>query len=93
MNLPTSFFFANKGSLYMCYNFQIRLLHEKPRRETQGHVNIWFSTEETTENPTFTLMSNAGFFTLTTMDGVEGLKAGQVLVHRSLFRKLLTSPI
>ena len=32
-------------------------------------------------------MNDAGVFTLTTTDGVIGLKAGQVLVHRSLFQK------
>lgn len=52
-----------------------------------SHANIWFTAEETTENLTYYLMSDAGVFTLTTKDGVEGLKAGQVLVYRSLFQK------
>ena len=32
-------------------------------------------------------MTDAGVFTLTIKDGVKGLKAGQVLIHRSLFQK------
>ena len=59
--------------------------------EKYSHANIWISAEETTENLTSYLMSDAGVFTLATMDGVEGLNAGQVLVHRSLFQKRATS--
>lgn len=55
-------------------------------REIHSHANICFSAEETTENLLINyLLDDAGVFTLTAIDGVEGLKVGQVLVHRSLF--------
>lgn len=36
-------------------------------------------------------MSDVGVSALPAADGTEGLKAGQVLVHRSLFQKRATS--